>query len=299
MVTSMVVLTEPFHSCVPCNIENLDSSSGTTIKMHSRNICNMGSNSSGSDFPIVRSVAMSSDTARPQEEVCHFIHVDSSKSSGLPAVTTTDTTDLEEMKSDAPAEYTLSNVRGANLSVSYILPSEEDSIVSAIVLSKWDDIIGPQTVHVWLKDEANVKILSTEDTPGHSVIRNVCLAKSVKYVTVHTVNCTGLNPALSPCYGSDTVNPGQKNSGIFIVPEIDLVAQFIVFQLQDHQMNILHSLAILVSYQHYSYFLHLRQLCWHWLQRMAARLHVILLKVIEGSMSQLDNCMCQTTVPGI
>jgi len=259
----------------------------------------MGSNSSGSDFPIVRSVAMGSDIARSQEEVCHFIHVDSSKSSGLPAVTTTGTTDLEELKPDAPAEYTLSNVRGANLSVSYILPSEEDSIVSAVVLSKWDDIIGPQTVHVWLKDEANLKILSTEDTPGHSVIRNVCLAKSVKYVTVHTVNCTGLNPALSPCYGSDTINPGQKNSGIFIVPEIDLVAQFVVFQLQDHQMNILHSLAILVSYQHYSYFLHLRQLCWHWLQRMAARLHVILLKVIEGSMSLLDNCMCQTTVPGI
>jgi len=64
-------------------------------------------------------------------------------------------------------------------------------------------------------------------------------------------------------------------------------------------MNIVHSLAILVNYQHYSYFLHFRQLCWHWLQRMAARLHVVLLKVIEGSMSLLDNCVCQTTVPGI
>jgi hypothetical protein len=243
----------------------------------------MGSNSSGSDLPILRSVAMSSDIARSREEVCHFIDDDSSKSSGLTAVSTTDTTDLEELKPDAPAEYTLSNVHGANLSVSYVLPSEEDSIVSAIVLSKWDDIIGPQTVHVWLKEEANVKILSTKDTPGHSVIRNVCLAKSVKYVTVHTVNCTGLNPALSPCYGSDTVNPGQKNSGIIIVPEIDLVAQFIVFQLQDHQLNILHSLAILVSYQHYSYFLHLRQLCWHWLQRMAARLHVVLLKCLSSN----------------
>lgn len=284
MVTSMVVLTEPFQICIPCNVENLVSSSGTTIKMHSRNICSMGSNSSGSDLPILRSVTISSDIARSQEEVCNFIDVNSSE--------TTDTTDIEELKPDAPAEYTISNVHGANLSVSYILPSEEDSIVSAIVLSKWDDIIGPQTVHVWSQDKANVKIASTEDTPGRNVIKNVCLAKSVKYVTVHTVNCTGLNQALSPCCGSDTVDPGQKNSGIFIVPEIDLVAQFIVFQLQDHQLNVLHSLAILVSYQHYSYFLHLRQLCWHWLQRMAARLHVVLLKVIDRNMSLLDTFAC-------
>ena len=276
----MVVMTESFHSCLPCNVENLVSSSGTTVKMHSGNICNMGSDSSGSDSPISRSVAMSSEIAGSLEEVCHFIHVDSSNSSGLPAVSKTDPTDLEELKPDVSFEYTLSNVHCANLSVSYILPSEEDSIVSAIVLSKWDDIMGPQTVHVWLKDEANVKILGKEDTAGHSVIRNVCIAKSVKYVTFHTVNCTGLSSAVSPCCGSDTVDSGQKNSGIFIVPEIDLVAQFIVFQLQDHQLNILHSLAILVSYQHYSYFLHLRQLFWHWLQRMAARLYVILLKVI-------------------
>jgi hypothetical protein len=249
--------------------------------MHSGNICNIDSDSGGSVLPILTSVAMSSDVAgSAQEEVGHCIHVDSSKSSGMPAISTTDTTYLKEVKSGPPAEYTLSNVHGANLSVSYILPSEEDSIVSAVVLSKWDDIMGPQTVHVWLKDEANVKILGTEDTPGHSVIRNVCLAKSVKYVTVHTVNCASLSSALLPCYGSDTVDPGQKNSGIFIVPEIDLVAQSLVFQLQDHELNVLYSLAILVSYQHYNYFLHLHQLCWHWLQRVAARLHVILLKVI-------------------
>jgi hypothetical protein len=240
----------------------------------------MDSDSGGSVLPLPRSVAMSSDIAGSvQEEVCHFIDVDSSKNSRLFAVNTADTC-LEEVKADPPAECTLSNVHDASLSVSYVLPSEEDSIISAIVLSKWDDIIGPQTVHVWLKGEANEKVLGTEDTPGNKLIRNVCLAKSVKYVTVHTVNYTGLNSALSPCHGSDIADPGQKNSGIFIVPEIDLVAQSLVFQLQDQELNVLYSLAILVSYQHYSYFLHLRQLCWHWLQRMATRLHVILLKVI-------------------
>lgn len=281
MVSNMVVMTEPFHSCVPCNVENLVLSSETTIKMHSCNICNIDSDSGGSVLPVLKPAAMSSVIAgSAQEEVCHFIDVDSSKHSGLPSVSATDTTCLEAVKPDAPAEYTLSNVYGANLSVSYILPAEEDSIISAIVLSKWDDIMGPQTVHVWLKDEANVKSTRTEDSASHSVIRNVCLAKSVKYVTVHTVNCTGLSSALSPCCGSNAVDPGQKNSGIFIVPEIDLVAQSLVFQLQDHELSVLYSVAILVSYRQYDYFLHLRQLCWHWLQRTAARLHVILLKVM-------------------
>jgi hypothetical protein len=74
----------------------------------------MGSNSSGIDLPILRSLAVSSDIARSLEVVCHFIHVESSKSSGLPAISTINSTDLEELKPYAPAEYTLSILRGAN-----------------------------------------------------------------------------------------------------------------------------------------------------------------------------------------
>lgn len=281
----MVFMEGPFHSCnrisVPCTIANLKPDFGAAIKMDSDNICNTGSNVGKNGLPVLRSVAVSSNIANSvQEDVCHFIHVDSSKRDRLPAVSTADVAYLEEIKPDPPAEYNLPNVHGASSSVSYIFPSVEDNIVSAVVLSKWDDIMGPQTVHVWLKDDADARSLDTKSTLGHHTIRNMCLAKSVKYVTVHTVNCTGLNPVSSANCGSAPVEVGQGSNGLFIVPELDLIAQSLVFQLQDHQLSVPYSLAVTVSYQHYSYFLHLRQLCQHWLQRMAARLHAILMKVI-------------------
>lgn len=284
----MVVMEEPLHSCnrisVPYTVENLVSNFGATIKMNTGNICNIDSDLGKNVLPMLRSVAVSSNIASSvEEEVRHFIHVDSSKSNKFPAVSTTDKTCLEEIKPDPSTEYNLPNVHGASSSVSYIFPSEEDNIVSAVVLSKWDDIMGPQTVHVWLKDDAYVRSLDTKSTLGHHTIRDMCLAKSVKYVTVHTVNCTGLNSVLSANHGSASVDLGQRSSGLFIVPELDLIAQSLVFQLQDHQLSVPYSLALTVSYQHYNYFLHLRQLCQHWLQRMAARLHVILMKCLSSN----------------
>ncbi|XP_033609578.1 guanine nucleotide exchange C9orf72 homolog isoform X2 [Cryptotermes secundus] len=284
----MVVMEEPFHSSnrisVPYTVENLVSNFGPAIKMDSGDICNIDSNSGKNVLPVLRSVAVSSNIASSaQEEVCHFFHVDTSKSNKFPAVSTADRTYLQEIKQDPPAEYSLPNDHGANSSVSYILPSEEDNIVSAVVLSKWDDIMGPQTVHVWLKDDADVRSLDSKSTLGQHTIRNMCLAKSVKYVTVHTVNCTGLNSVLSANYGSASGDLGQRSSGLFIVPELDLIAQSVVFQLQDHKLSVPYSLALTVSYQHYSYFLHLRQLCQHWLQRMAARLSAILMKCLSSN----------------
>jgi hypothetical protein len=280
----MVVMEEPLHSCnrisVPYTVENLVSNFGAAIKMDSGNMCNIDSDSGKDVLPILKSVAVSSNIASSvQEDICHFIHVDSSKSSKFPVVSTAERTCLEEIKQDPPAECSLPNAHDAGSPVSYILPSEEDNIVSAVVLSKWDDIMGPQTVHVWLKHDADERTLDSKSTLGHHTIRNMCIAKSVKYVTVHTVNCTGLNSVLSANYGSASVDLGQRNSGLFIVPELDLIAQSLVFQLQDHQLSVPYSLALTVSYQQYSYFLHLRQLCQHWLQRKAARLHVILMKV--------------------
>jgi hypothetical protein len=249
--------------------------------MDSDNICNIDSNVGKNGLPILRSVAVSSNIANSvQEEVCQFTNVDSSKRDKLAAVSTADVAYLEEIKPAPPAEYNLPNIYGASSSVSYIFPSVEDNIVSAVILSKWDDIMGPQTVHVWLKGDADARSLDTKTTMGNQTIRNMCLAKSVKYVTVHTVNCAGLNSVSSANCSRASVDAGHGSSGLFIVPELDLIAQSLVFQLQDHQLSVPYSLAVTVSYEHYSYFLHLRQLCQHWLQRMAARLHAILLKVI-------------------
>jgi hypothetical protein len=264
------------------------------------NMCSIDSDSGKNVLPILRSVAMNANIAHSaQEEAQHFMHVDSSKSSEFPAVSATDITYSEEVKPDPPTEYNLPNVHCAGSSVSYILPSEEDNITSAIVLSKWDDIMGPQTVHVWLKSEVDMRNMDTRSSVGHSVIRNLCLAKSVKYVTSHTVNYTGLHSVMSSNCGDATVNPVERNSGIFIVPELDLIAQSLIFHLQDHELNVPYSLTMIVSYQHYSYFLHLRQLCQLWLQRMAARLHVILQKVIVECNPACYICVHQATVPGI
>jgi hypothetical protein len=279
----MVVKKESFHNCnrisVQCIVEDLVSYSRSKLKMDCGNM--FGIDSEKNVLPTLRSVAVNANIAHPvQEEAQHCIHVDSSKSSRFCAVSATDMTYSEEVKPDVPAEYNLPDVHCAGSSVSYILPSEEDNIISAIVLSKWDDIMGPQTVHVWLKNEVDMRNVDTRHLVGCSVIRNMCLAKCVKYVTSHTVNYTGLNLAMSLSCGDATVSPVERNSGIFVVPELDLTAQSVIFHLQDHELNVPYSLAVIVSYQHYRYFLHLRQLYQLWLQRMAVRLHVILQKVM-------------------
>jgi hypothetical protein len=300
----MVVKTESFPDCnkisVKYSVESLVSNSRTAVKMDCGNMCSTDSDSGINVLPTLRSVAMNENIAKStQEEVQHFIPVDSSKHSRFSAVSATDITYPEDIKSDPPAEYNLPNVHCGGSSVSYILPSEEDNIISAIVLSKWDDIMGPQTVYVWLKSEVDMENVDSRSSVGHNVIKNMCLANSVKYVTSHTVNYTSLNSVVSPSCGDATVDPVERNSGIFIVPELDLVAQSLVFQLQDHELNIPYSLAIIMSYQHYSYFLHLRRLCQLWLQRMVARLHVILQKVILVCNPACYLCVHQAAVPGI
>ncbi|KAJ9579434.1 hypothetical protein L9F63_024458 [Diploptera punctata] len=226
------------------------------------------SKDSGSEknaLPVVRSVAMSENIARSvREEVKHLIHVESPVNNVLAAAGCLVEVEKDPGFSLGKAEY---HSYGTNSSVSYILPSIEESIVSAVILSKWDDIMGPQTVHVWLREEA-------KSVPCHSDAKNkTCLTKAVKYVTCHTVNYTG-----SSCVSSNSADSTERSNSIFVVPELDLIAQSLVFQLRDQELNVPYSLALMVSYQHYNYFLHLRQLCRHWLQRMAARLHVILLK---------------------
>ncbi|XP_021922721.1 guanine nucleotide exchange C9orf72 homolog [Zootermopsis nevadensis] len=283
-----MVKTESFHNCsrisVQCSVKNLVSYSRSTIKMECGSMCSIDSDSRNSALHFLKSVAMNADIAQSaQEEVQHFMHVDSSKNSRLSAASTTDITYSEELKPNPPAEYNLSNVYCAGSSVSHILPSEEGNIISAVVLSKWDDIVGPQTVYVWLKNKVDMINVDTRRTVGHSLIRNLCIAKSVKYVTTHTVNYTGLNLVMSPSCSDATVNPVERNSGIFIVPELDLIAQSLIFQLQNHELNVPYSLAVIVSYQHYSYYLHLRQLFQLWLQRTAARLRMILQKSLSSN----------------
>ncbi|XP_069694227.1 guanine nucleotide exchange factor C9orf72 homolog isoform X2 [Periplaneta americana] len=290
----MVVMTESIRNSnrisLQCNIENLVSRSETAVMMDGDDICNTESHSD-INVPTVRSIAMSANIARSvREEVRHLIHVDSSESDRLHTDTMTDSDYskcLEEVKVDpsfslGKSDFNLPQVHGASSNISYILPSVEENIISAIVLSKWDDIIGPQTVHVWLQDNADIKSTSIRSIPYRTAL-NSCLAKAVKYVTGHTVNYSGLSSVFSPSYADSATIPGERNNSVFVVPELDLIAQSLVFQLQNHEVNTPFSLALMVSYQHYNYFLHLRQLCRHWLQRMAARLHVILLKCLTSN----------------
>ena len=245
-----------------CNIEFLEFECGTVDKMDVSKIGISDTNT----LSVVRSVAMSENIARSvKEEVKHFIHVESSVNNILPFSVCLDDTQRGQIFPVGKTEY---HIHNDSSSISYILPSVHDSIVSGVILSKWDDIMGPQTVHMWLREDVR------NGSHHSSTQNNTCLAKAVKYVTSHTVNYTGAHYNISS--NTDT---SERNSSIFLVPELDLIAQSLVFQLRDQDLNTPYSLAVMVSYQHYSYFLHFRQLYRHWLQRMTARLHVILLKV--------------------
>lgn len=246
--------------------------------------------------PMIRSVAMSANIASTvQDEVKHLIKVNP-----IPAESPSRyevlrmSPELSEENSDFSDTYSADNDNPSIdmycLSIcSHVLPNDEDSIVSAMVLSRWDDIMGPRTIRAWLPEnfnesEGSSDIELTKFTSPRSVkaacqfscphqmsskVNKVLLMKAIKYVTSHTVNYTCVT-------GSST--PEENTSAMFVVPDLDMVAQSLMFHVPLSGSSP-YSLALLVKYSNYTKLLPLRKLCQHWLERLSVRLSEFLLSV--------------------
>ncbi|XP_049845723.1 guanine nucleotide exchange factor C9orf72-like isoform X2 [Schistocerca gregaria] len=192
------------------------------------------------EFQMVRSLAMSANIANAvKNEVKHLIHISAVESCAEKNMWVGATTG-----SKLP---TVSYTANASFSSSFVLPSAEEHLISVIVLSRWDDIMGPQTVHVWMEQ-------------AEKTTCNIDRIRAIRYVTNHTVSQAAETSAMGP--------------KIFVVSDLHIIAQSLTFGVRVHrgQRRLPHSISVLVSLSQYSSFLELRCLCHQWLIRTAARL---------------------------
>ncbi|XP_063219647.1 uncharacterized protein LOC134529456 isoform X2 [Bacillus rossius redtenbacheri] len=286
---------------------------------------------SSDSLNIIRSVAMSANVALAVvDEVKHFIRVSSFKTeslleSGISTAADNSNIDVEQIEEEFVHENTSKQEHEhdyfCNLmsSCSFVLPSEDDDIVSAVVISKWDDVIGPQTVHAWLKinliyDEG---IILSEQAFRNSFSSKILSASDSAYSCVCSCGFSGV-PAgsdqkrIEPLHDlyfckkrlrvlkaikyitSHTVNYSSgsifisdkttdRNISVFIVPELDLVALCVVFHLRDKERRIPYSVAFVASCRHYDTCLQLSHYCGHWLQESSFRIQELFLQCAESN----------------
>ncbi|XP_046984554.1 uncharacterized protein LOC124554908 isoform X2 [Schistocerca americana] len=192
------------------------------------------------EFQIVRSLAMSANIANAvKNEVKHLIHIS--------AVESCAEKNMWVGAATGSKLPTVSYTANASFSSSFVLPSAEEHLISVIVLSRWDDIMGPQTVHVWMEH-------------AEKSTCNIDMIRAIRYVTNHTVSQAAETSAMGP--------------KIFVVSDLHIIAQSLTFGVRVHrgQRRLPHSISVLVSLSQYSSFLELRCLCHQWLIRTAARL---------------------------
>ncbi|KAK3924322.1 Guanine nucleotide exchange C9orf72-like protein [Frankliniella fusca] len=283
------------------------------------NIYTQSQLSDESSSPSIRSVAMSANIANTvQEEVKHLIKVNPPlDESPIKYQVRKTSSELSDDNSDISDTYSgdhdYHSIEMSCSSIcSHVLPNDDDSTVCAMVLSRWDDIMGPRTIRVWLPESVSEEESGPETEPlkfttpksvkaacqfscSHqmsSKYNKILLMKAIKYVTSHTVNYTCV---------TGTSTPEQSNSALFIVPDLDMVAQSLMFHVPLSGSSP-YSLALLVKYSKYSRFLPLRNLCQHWLERLSIRMAEFLLSVskvhgIDGieipSSSMVDTWMVE------
>jgi len=111
-----------------------------------------------------------------------------------------------------------------------------------VVLARWDDVVGPQALHVW----------AARDCGGHAPHQ---LGRRVRYVTGHAVSCTSVGAA-----------PGAAS--LSVVPALRIVFASRLF----HAANAPFAVAAVADIDRLR-FLHARHaLFQHWLHRLAAKM---------------------------
>ena len=164
------------------------------------------------------------------------------------------------------------------------------NIISAVVASRWDDIMGPRTIRVWLPPTLSESLhtLDSATRAANVSIKTACefycrhqmvgctdtdiLMKAIKYVTVHT-NYTCI---------SGLVPPDVAGTSVLVVPALNAVAQSNLFHLP-LKGSCPHSVALLMDYSAYEDYLHMRPLANFWLQKLSSLLseHLLLVSTLH------------------
>nr|CAD7440878.1 unnamed protein product [Timema bartmani] len=156
------------------------------------------------EVEFVRSIAMSKNIAYSvQDDVDQFIRINTLDRESLEHVCNTN--ESENFNMDKSNNLDLDHICETfepplaiplNLKslCSFILPPADDGIISAVVLSKWDDIMGPQTIYAWmcsnsqLEDEQALNSKSAEFESSEQVdsfVLDLCtMLMSVKNVGI-------------------------------------------------------------------------------------------------------------------
>ncbi|CAG7822335.1 unnamed protein product [Allacma fusca] len=175
-------------------------------------------------------------------------------------------------------------------SVKNLIGGKRNDLLVGIVVSRWDNIVGPQCVYLWTEErtstfyplqEEGVFNFSRGNLPTH-------LSRLVKYVTEHTVDHQDVDGNL--------VLPSMLRSTLCIVRDLDLAylsvsirvpldpdteSTFGFSHLGDRNRpaaTVPHAVAVLANLQYLNHFLLLRPLVLNWLSEFAPKIGVLLCK---------------------
>ena len=165
-------------------------------------------------------------------------------------------------------------------SVKKLLVGKKNEVLVGIVVSRWDNIVGPQCVYLWTEERTST--FYPGNLPQH-------LSRLVRYVTEHTVDHHEVD--------GNQVLPSTLRSTLCIVRDLDLVylsvsirvpsdpdsdSTFGFSPVSDRNRpasTVPHAVAVLANLKYLQQFLLLRPLVLNWLSEFAPKIGVLLCKV--------------------
>lgn len=161
--------------------------------------------------------------------------------------------------------------------------TRRNDLLVGVVVSRWDNIVGPQAVYLWTEELTSV--FYPANLPPD-------LSKLVKYVTDHTVDhqtATGryIHPSVQRttlCIVPD-LNLAYLSLSIRVPSELDTILEFqISAPMTENSPDIPalimpHSISVLYNLKYFNQFMLLRPLVVSWLVEFGPRIGVLLCKV--------------------
>ena len=132
-----------------------------------------------------------------------------------------------------------------------VLEGSKGSIISAILLSQWDNILGPRIRHLWTNENQN----------------NITL-DILNHVASHTLS------------GEICRDPTERDidTKFYVIKDKGVVVTAFVFGAMGLSDMAVHSLSIIVPHSQLNSFLHLHDLSLRWLTRFISKLRILLEK---------------------
>jgi hypothetical protein len=140
-----------------------------------------------------------------------------------------------------------------------------NDVLLGVVVSRWDNIVGPQWVYVWTEELTSL---------FHPAPLPPALARLLKYVADKTVDHHEVD-------GARVVSPRARRSALTLVPDLDLAYVSLSIRVpgEGSAPAVPHSLALLAHLPLLNHFLLQRPLLTSWLAEFGPKVAVLLAKV--------------------